>query len=121
MWNNMEKKPSGVAASQAMATDIGRTLGDRLLRDTQGWVEGSPHTAIRVLQEEVERLRAERLWIPVSDRLPEDGQSVVVFWSKYRQVGEAVFGKDEGWFSTDRGGCYEVSHWMPLPAPPEAK
>jgi hypothetical protein len=58
-------------------------------------------------------------WISVSERLPEDGQSVIVFWSKYREVGEAVFGKVEGLFSTDRGGCYDVSHWMPLPSPPE--
>jgi hypothetical protein len=60
-------------------------------------------------------------WIPVTERLPDDGQSVIVFWSKYREVGEAVFGKDDGWFSTDRGGCYEVTHWMPLPEPPEVK
>ena len=60
-------------------------------------------------------------WIPVSERMPEDGQSVIVFWGKYREVGEAVFGKDDKWFSTDRGGCFDVSHWMPLPSPPEVK
>ena len=60
-------------------------------------------------------------WIPVSERLPDDGQSVIVFWRKYKEVGEAVFGKEEGWFSTDRDGCHDVSHWMPMPEPPEVK
>ena len=68
----------------------------------------------------IDRLASLRArWIPVSERLPEDGQAVIVFWSKYKQVGEAVFGKEEGFFSTDRGGCYDISHWMPLPQPPE--
>ena len=64
-------------------------------------------------------------WIPVTERLPEDGQSVIACFSGggiSGEVGEAVFNKAGGWFSTEHG-VWAASHWMPLPAPPsiEAK
>jgi hypothetical protein len=79
------------------------------------------HYCVTHAADEIERLREGQRWIPVEESLPEDGQSVIVFWSQYREVGEAVFGKKAGWFSTDRGGCYDVSHWMRLPVPPDVK
>lgn len=62
-------------------------------------------------------------WIPVEERLPEDGQSVIACFEgggMTRQVGEATFDKRGGWFSTERG-AWGASHWMPLPEPPEVK
>lgn len=56
-------------------------------------------------------------WISVKDRLPEKKQRVIV---RCRTVGTTV-----GWilwreWLTDLGkGCSEVTHWMPLPEPPE--
>jgi len=70
---------------------------------------------------EIERLRLR--WIPVSEQMPEDGQSVIACFEgggMTGQVGEATFNKRGGWFSTERG-AWGASHWMPLPAPPEAK
>jgi hypothetical protein len=70
---------------------------------------------------EIERLRLR--WVPVSEQLPEDGQTVIVCFEGRGvngQVGEATFNKRGGWFSTELG-AWGASHWMPLPGPPELK
>lgn len=57
-------------------------------------------------------------WIPVSERLPEDGQTVLVYTGyeimirRYESLGR-VF--REG----THGGIGPVTHWMPLPEPPK--
>ena len=64
----------------------------------------------------------ERRWVPVGERLPEKYQRVIVAFTPDSrgviEVCEAVhnFGSD---FETDKG-CYECSHWQPLPPGPEA-
>ena len=76
-------------------------------------------------------------WISVKDRLPEKDRQylvclnqthlmVVSFAKKLEEVDRDVFkGRDEpGWFDWDTEWCgfYEitgVTHWMPLPEPPE--
>lgn len=71
--------------------------------------------------------RAARQWIPVSERLPEDGQ---VAWITFineagKHTGEATFKKDKFYYVTDTvNGYYEevyscVTHWMPIPEPPK--
>ena len=73
----------------------------------------------------IDRLRAERRWIPVDERLPEDGNDVLV---RYRYghktvcvVAYRVSGNDCWTMSV--GDCFDfadeqATHWMPLPAPP---
>ena len=66
-------------------------------------------------------------WISVKDRLPEEGTHVLVYGKP--KIGEVPYIVDqiyEGdwmlwgvWNNVSRG--YIVSHWMPLPAPPEAE
>ena len=75
------------------------------------------------LRDEIARLREERRWIPVGERLPEKYQRVIVAFTPDSrgvvEVCEAVhgFGSD---FETDKG-CYECSHWQPLPPGPETE
>ncbi len=72
--------------------------------------------------DEIARLREDRRWVPVGERLPERYQSVLVAItpdSKGRvEVCEAVHWKGSD-FETDKGN-YDCSHWMPLPPGPEA-
>ena len=52
-----------------------------------------------------------RCWIPCSERPPEVGVEVLVY---SRSSGMAVDYYDRGLF-----GYSDVTHWMPLPEPPE--
>ena len=67
---------------------------------------------------------AQQRWIPVSERLPEKGKTVLVYRkSEYVGVEESCMdrleeiGKCTLWIGTS--GWFEVTHWMPLPEPPE--
>lgn len=61
-------------------------------------------------------------WISVKTRLPEDGDPVIV--SNGKDVWPCSFinyisGPE---FETEKGGTRsDVTHWMPLPAPPAGK
>lgn len=67
---------------------------------------------IAKLEAENAKLKEERRWIPVSEGLPEEFESVLVLLK-------------EGYMETDHifvseWSCYhDVTHWMPLPDLPE--
>ncbi len=75
------------------------------------------------LQSEVERLREQTRWIPVEERLPEDGKMVLLAVKDdcpdtgWNEVGVWWQGK---WFDSKGPVCSDitVSHWMPLPLSP---
>ena len=58
-------------------------------------------------------------WIPVTERLPEDKQSVLVWCPKYKHIYCAYLDKEKWWIF----GAFvqivpnEVVAWMPLPKP----
>ena len=51
-------------------------------------------------------------WVSVEERLPETTYCVLVYTTDYSIEVDAI-GSDGEWMS------YEVTHWMPLPAPPD--
>jgi hypothetical protein len=69
------------------------------------------HSEIEDLEEQIPR------WIPVTDRMPDEGV-LVMAWHGNR----VVFGyaRDGNWIDTLYGWVIPngPSHWMPLPAPP---
>ena len=68
-----------------------------------------------LVREALERAR----WIPCSERLPEDEETVLTYKNGRFEVQEYEKGRN-GWIC---GGWFwslaTVSHWMPLPEPPE--
>jgi hypothetical protein len=65
-------------------------------------------------------------WISVKDKSPEINQRVLLATNEKRSIVTGYrlppAGKNEPWFHTDLGlwcGTETVTHWMPLPKPPE--
>jgi hypothetical protein len=62
-------------------------------------------------------------WIACSERLPPTGQIVLAWNSRHQGVWVYQYAMKSGkaqWFNLtgDRSG-FRVSHWMPLPDPPQ--
>ena len=75
---------------------------------------GFQHDAdVYVLSQDIPR------WIPVTEQLPEPGETVLVWhhgevqmaWLNYLTNGVAYFVRDTHY-------NFEPTHWMPLPTPP---
>ena len=90
-------------------------------------------THIAALQQEIETLRGQLpRWIQVEERLPENGVPVLINYiassdGKYHPDGTAVW-TDYGcfWWEGSLEDCdtevaVPITHWMPLPEPPEVE
>jgi hypothetical protein len=85
----------------------------------EAWIESAA--------DEIERLRDARRWIPVSERLPEEGQPVLGCWRLSQWKDEMPSMVTSMWY--EAGGFFDdnenrertPTHWMPLPEPPEVK
>lgn len=81
--------------------------------------------------EYIERLREEREWVPVTERLPEDDVQVLV-WGKGWGTPAIGWREHQPWYTVpetiwtlgdeiDRGfPPKNITHWQPLPPGPEA-
>jgi hypothetical protein len=70
------------------------------------------------LQLEQAAAEVERLWIPVDERLPELHEHVIGWQQGWARAAEVWLGANGQWLGGDFEPADEVSHWMPLPAPP---
>ena len=57
-------------------------------------------------------------WIPVTERLPEDGQWVLV-WGHGQKIPIMMFRESGAWIDDQFEFHTTVTHWMPLPEPPK--
>ena len=55
-------------------------------------------------------------WIPVSERLPEDGRQVLACTKKGKAFSAHY---DHFWGCWGVSHTVEITHWMPLPEPPK--
>ena len=105
-------------------TELAPTYGDfKCQHCGQVYVYDECHR-IELSERQLQTLRDSR-WIAVSERLPEDRQTVIACFPPVRSgdptdVCEATFNKARGWFAMEHG-CYTATHWMPLPEPPEVR
>lgn len=109
-----------VSIEHCNSKGIMRTAADRLAND---------QTHIGALQKEIEKLRSDRRWIPVTERLPEIesfGVSKVLLGIVENETGFpppnpcfCVYLGDGKW--SIRGRLATITHWMPLPEAPEVE
>ena len=84
------------------------------------------------LNARIAELEAERRWIPVSERLPELGSPILFYDSILERINKGTctaknsdntnlhwFTDDDLFYFGDRSEY--ITHWMPLPNPPEVK
>ena len=57
-------------------------------------------------------------WIPVTGRLPDDGQWVLV-WGHGQHIPTMMFRESGAWIDDQFEFHTTVTHWMPLPEPPK--
>lgn len=79
--------------------------------------------------EEVENMKAEKEWIPVSEAVPANDENVLVY-VEHGKAGNLQFdgAYENGFFDSVAGWGLEdypdveellITHWMPYPAPPK--
>lgn len=59
-------------------------------------------------------------WIPITNRLPESGQRVIVC-RKDGRVEQGVYIGVNGWWKVYGTNTKSITHWMPMPEPPGKK
>ena len=59
-------------------------------------------------------------WISVEDELPEDSKSVIA-GSLSAQWSQQAYCSHGNWYLEDESALNFVTHWQPLPEPPEKK
>ena len=100
------------------------------IRALEGWESFLVHPADAPDDAaEREAWKYEARWISVDERLPNVGETVVILDRGVIGIGRKANDDDDSlmWLdieSVDRDGdyndTYDVTHWMPLPAPPAA-
>ncbi len=117
-------------SEQSRAASSGRAGADRMAAGLGICVDedrGDLDEVLR-LRAEIARLREERRWIPVGERLPDLDVEVLVWQQGYTAIG---WREHRPWYTVpktiwtlgdelDKGYPPEkITHWMPLPAPPK--
>ena len=68
------------------------------------------------------KFKLHSLWIPVTERLPKPNRRVLCWWEagngEKEHYGFATFQSHGVWYVSNEG-MPKVTHWMPLPEPPE--
>lgn len=125
-WFSCDVDAVGLAAADRIANQSNHIAAlQQEIEKLRGQNEQLREAAALVAKESAELL--ERRWIPVEERLPEDRSDVLVvaYWHER-------WGVYMGWCAPERAAWsvhigigdrsdIAVTHWMPLPEPPEVE
>ena len=125
-WSSCDVDAVGLAAADRIANQITHIAAlQQEIEKLRAQNEQLRESAALVTKESAELL--ERRWIPVAERLPEDRSNVLVvaYWHER-------WGVYMGWCAPERAEWsvhvgigdrddVAVTHWMPLPEPPEVE
>jgi len=75
----------------------------------------------KILTARIAELEAAQRWIPVSERLPEDGEFVLAWDDEIIEVLEYKNTFGGASFLNIADTTVYPTHWMPLPEPPEVE
>jgi hypothetical protein len=104
--NDLMFMPDSMIAGMLMHISLEMHHNHRALID-----EARRRLAVR---HELNRIAQQQRWIPVEERLPETRGPVLTLWVSGMQSVKQ-YDEQHGW---NTGA--QVTHWMPLPEPPEA-
>lgn len=117
-----QDKPIGVAAAQALATDIGYAMqtveGFEPVKLPQWEMVGKDTDGTPIYHNNWGRYDP---WIPKSVRMPPLGEWVLCYSNRYGCCETARVEKHwDGWVTKDRKNLVldAYTHWMPMPPPP---
>ena len=105
---------------------LAENIADDLIANSVTINRGTEDTPVAYKMSPTESLTNCQQWIPVTERLPDDGEEVIVFgyWhEKFQPLMCYLSPHRKGeWFTTVAGQrIYDVTHWMPLPDPPKGE
>ena len=111
-------------AELEQAVGLITTLKPTMVMDAEHPLEMAKEVAEYVTAR-IAELEAAQRWIPVSERLPEDGETVFVIihdgferFEKGNEVARLTYLGNGNWWSWE-SERYVATHWMPLPELPE--
>ena len=120
----MDKAPTPIvdaAEIDALTLDIpGQQTTDKVVRSF----------IARDIERRLSALQADARWIPVGERLPEDGTEVLIavesvfephyhIWKAYHVSHIPQWTADNGLYYHHTSNYESVTHWMPLPEAPK--
>ena len=89
------------------------TQGCAILRNAVGHMEAALERATLTPPNE---------WVSVEERLPEKNAQVLMWSAKWNIAEAGSYYNGRFWVYSEIGDAYiadDITHWMPLPAPPE--
>ena len=60
-------------------------------------------------------------WISINEKLPDECKSVIVYVTRFNYYPNyiSMSHRQDGVWKSEEGTCKKITHWMPLPEPPE--
>ena len=92
---------------------------EEVLKQIDCWLmtgEYKYSNATHYLDKRISSIKPKSEWVSVKDRMPEEGVDVLVYLNRKSADVDFVDRESGNFFYYDEG---EVTHWRPLPEPPE--